>query len=1033
MAENDGVIIPFIADTSKIDAQLITTIEKLTQTGEVSQEVAAQYKASMAQAAAATQNTTAEVNNLGTSFQQMSKNIAGGAVKEAVETINQFGTSTARVTTQVRAMTNELTKMRLAGEEGSDAFYKLQTATAKLQRESIIARGSVRSLAEEFGTFKAAAESVHLLNASMQVGVGVVSMFGTENEKVEKEIRSLMGVMLIANGIQEAANILQEKSQFRLKLTAAWTGVATQAQWLFAEASTAAWTGALLGIGLVIAALGGLIYAYETLIGKNNALVKAQERLIEFSKKELDIAKERADLAKSQSDDLVSQAEINVKNLEAQKASTDKLRKAEEELSQARVDASVKQLDSLGASVKKYQDAPEKAAAAQKKMIDLIDQMEKKKKEIEDKSFNPFGTGGIDKSLKIQKEALETLKTQIETIKKALSDYNKAWNDQQDQRFEHQRQIDAEELRIVTDKFKLKIALAQSESEQELKFKKSEIQAEAAEKINAIKNEIGNEEDKNLRISLVNAEARKKTIELNRTYAVNNLQNAKANYDAENLLAIKGTEEELNIQIESLIQQSAIDEAKIKEGKNASDERIRIEKELYAKIRALRKDFNEHQSQEIYQAGIITAQANAEVQAKNTREELIAKKDVIKAEYNLAIHAANQIMDNEQLKSAAVLKANSDLIEKLKAADNKYAESQIANNKEHTGLLIGLAQASQQATDSDPLASDKEKRDAQKATLRAEHDGLVQQIGDNEKQYKIDVKNAGDNTKEKERIGIDYELKQKIVAKNITTNNNKQQAIDIKDVQENAKKVVDVAKEISDNVFKIENEARDKKYELELERIQKTSDFELNNDRLTYAQKAAIKKKFDKEAAAIKLQQWNADKQAREEQAVINTALAVVNALATAPTIIAGVALAAGAAAAGAAEIATIAATKPPAFALGTPKGTPDTPYGMKLVGEKGPELIYSKGGERIVPNKQTAKILSDYAIPSIPYMNAAEFGDVTTNSNLAIDYNKLGKSVAEALKANPQTKISLDKNGYTTFIVQKASRFQFNNNKFKA
>jgi hypothetical protein len=267
-----------------------------------------------------------------------------------------------------------------------------------------------------------------------------------------------------------------------------------------------------------------------------------------------------------------------------------------------------------------------------------------------------------------------------------------------------------------------------------------------------------------------------------------------------------------------------------------------------------------------------------------------------------------------------------------------------------------------------------------------------------------------------------------------TTSDNSQQPLYHLDTntQQGLQAAQSFAKQTADAVFQIENQARDAKFNAEISNLQKISEFELNNRNLTEAQKAAIQKKYDRQQAAIKLQQWKADQKSKEEQATINGFLAVTNALATTP-FPASIITAALALATSTAEVAAIAAQKPPQFAKGTPAGAPDTPAGLKLVGEEGPELIYTPGGDRIITAPDTAALLAKYAIPQIPAVGEYMDHQAAQQAILNIDYAKLGKSVAEALKSNPQSVVNMDKSGFASYLVQRGNKFHVVNNKFQA
>ncbi|WP_454880667.1 phage tail tape measure protein [Sphingobacterium detergens] len=129
--------------------------------------------------------------------------------------------------------------------------------------------------------------------------------------------------------------------------------------------------------------------------------------------------------------------------------------------------------------------------------------------------------------------------------------------------------------------------------------------------------------------------------------------------------------------------------------------------------------------------------------------------------------------------------------------------------------------------------------------------------------------------------------------------------------KERAKKIKDAAiqaaEDLSGALFQIGANNRQAELDAAISNIEKQREKELSNKNLSEAQKKAINEKYDKQARAEKLKAWKADKNASLLQAGINTALAVTKAL---PNLF----LAAAAGIAGAAQIAVIAATKPPQF-----------------------------------------------------------------------------------------------------------------------
>lgn len=251
----------------------------------------------------------------------------------------------------------------------------------------------------------------------------------------------------------------------------------------------------------------------------------------------------------------------------------------------------------------------------------------------------------------------------------------------------------------------------------------------------------------------------------------------------------------------------------------------------------------------------------------------------------------------------------------------------------------------------------------------------------------------------------------------------------------------DSAKLAFDTIFEIDQMNRQARTEQEIASIQAQRDEEIarvekqaQQGTITKeqeeAKKAAITKKYLEQERAAKARAWEAEKQAKLAQASINAALAITNVLATAPTPIAAAIQIAGVVAATAAQIAIIASTPPPQFAKGT-KGGKKTPAGFKIVGEEGPELIYTPGGEKVITAPDTAKILDSYNIKTAKMPNMEK--TKTDVSQVPIfDYGKLSQAVAGELSKQPRLQVNIDEKGFTKRLVEGRQRIEFLNNKFK-
>lgn len=156
---------------------------------------------------------------------------------------------------------------------------------------------------------------------------------------------------------------------------------------------------------------------------------------------------------------------------------------------------------------------------------------------------------------------------------------------------------------------------------------------------------------------------------------------------------------------------------------------------------------------------------------------------------------------------------------------------------------------------------------------------------------------------------------------------------------------IGAAQSIADSVFSIVSQNIQAESNARISGLEAQRDKELSNKNLTEKQKAKIQDKYDKQIAAEKLRAWKAQKRADILSATINTALAVTKAL---PNWI----LAAAAGIAGAAQIAVIAAQKPPQFERGgfIPKGSRHSQGGINLIDSRSRTFVGNiEGGEPIL------------------------------------------------------------------------------------
>lgn len=217
---------------------------------------------------------------------------------------------------------------------------------------------------------------------------------------------------------------------------------------------------------------------------------------------------------------------------------------------------------------------------------------------------------------------------------------------------------------------------------------------------------------------------------------------------------------------------------------------------------------------------------------------------------------------------------------------------------------------------------------------------------------------------------------------------------------------------------------------LEVSRNQNDAQLQILQDRLD---KGLISEEtFARESTIIKRRQAAQEKQMAIFQATINAAAAIVKVFqTTGPPL--SFFLAATTAAATLAQIVAIQSKPLPAFK----KGTKHAPQGPALVGEAGPELLYTKGrleyahkpmiidlnrGDKVIPAFDTARIMANWNIPVPTYSSP---GRREENTPMVIDYNRIGHAVGKQLKKLPINAISMNENGYSERQIK---QYQYKN-----
>ena len=206
------------------------------------------------------------------------------ALEVSLKDSTSAGTQSAKQ--RLREMQKELIAMAEAGQQGTDAFKRLERAAGELRDEIGDVNQRIKNLASDTKTIDAFVGAVQGITAGFQIAQGAAALFGDENEDLQKAMLKVQGAMALANGVQQVANLLQKES-------AVMMGINTAATKLYAVAVGTA-TGAMRAFRIALAATG--IGAIVVVLGL------AAEAMGLFSTKTEDAADSQKDLKRSLED-----------------------------------------------------------------------------------------------------------------------------------------------------------------------------------------------------------------------------------------------------------------------------------------------------------------------------------------------------------------------------------------------------------------------------------------------------------------------------------------------------------------------------------------------------------------------------------------------------------------------------------------------------------------------------------------------------------------------------------------------------------
>lgn len=915
------------------------------------------------------------------------------------ETITQNANQATLLNVQYRAMGNAIAKAAI--QQAAQRFTELANQAANAT-QSIKNTGREIEYLDTDGSFASLLDSARDVVSVLTLAKNTTALFGNESKELAEIIAKTSDAINLVNDAQKVANNLIKEGGVLAKAYNFTLAIAETLQTEFAISSTAAWAAATGGITLVVGAIGAMVYAITEATGQSVAGIK-------MLTKELDQA------------------------YESYNARTENI-KLETNATRLGYEEEMILLRQKGATISEIQDVENKTAAETLRALEAqknaLVNTSAPLQSLKSQYVALFNMYDDSKSANRSKEEIDALKAQLDGVGKLIDEHVKL--DQAIAKFYNDELIrkNRQEIELKNNAiagFEQQIMLNKKYSEAE---KKAQIDILEEERDKKLENDTLTIEQR----KLVQLKFNRDMLLLDQQYDVMALTQAKQTIDAKLAAQRDGTRQEFELRKQAI--QAAADVEKRAVAENTiytQQQRANIQAKANADIQKLSREFNFAMAQsqiEADQAYLQTRIINAKANSKQLLDAELALLDAQADAKRLAIDkdVANEEEHKARLLALDAETANARLQKQLEYYDKlKTArESDLDAEKSHA---LAMAQLELGGPGAGPQAAHQLKLkqyDIEDARLKEQlqllddkYAGESELVGDTTELYK---------TYQKERQKIDDSIKLNAQAQANEIYNYEKALLDKK-----INAAISAAKQTSDAIFQIVSNSVQSELQAETEKLNKRRDLELQNKNLTEQQKDAINKRYADQEAKLKRKAYEQDKASKMAQAAINGALAITNILATLPKTTFGVLdaiMIASAVATTAAQIGIIASTPIPAFK----KGGKNIPSGMKLVGEEGPELIYTPGGETVIPHGDTAKILEAWSIP-VPNVNPALKTDMAIAAALpaGIDYTKLAQAFAQELRNNPSVNISMDNAGFAMHLLQKNKAVHLLNNRYSA
>lgn len=320
----EQVIIEFISDTS----QLESSTDVLEQQGKVEKQVGEEFKKTnseilkqqkaLDQIGAVTRKideqgkvTKKNLSDLAKIIKSQSSTFQAELQKGVIETLQQAGIEAQEfgellesavgpsTKQQLRAMTEELARMKVEGRDNTEQYRLLSLQAGQLKDAIGDANQEIKNFGSDTRTIDGVISLAGGITGGFAAAQGAAALFGDENKDLQETLLRVNAAMSILQGIQQIQIVLQKESAAATLANTIATRAQTIAQVAF-NFVVGASTGLLKAFRIALASTGigllvlGVIALVDALKDSNdeleeaNALIEKQKNLVESLNDALD-------------------------------------------------------------------------------------------------------------------------------------------------------------------------------------------------------------------------------------------------------------------------------------------------------------------------------------------------------------------------------------------------------------------------------------------------------------------------------------------------------------------------------------------------------------------------------------------------------------------------------------------------------------------------------------------------------------------------------------------------------------------------